>query len=196
VILATVKKALELVTVPALVPVTVSVKAKPAASVPTIVNVIAGEPAVTLPAVEAEAVMLVTVRNEPELVATEAFAPVTTSDKAAPAASVPTTVKVIPESSPAEVIVTFSAAVCVTDPPEAIAPVITKAVLPVTDAATEIQSASAESSPADVIMTFRATALVTEPLDASAPPITKAALFATAAATEIPSTSEVKGGVK
>ena len=190
--LLTVRNDPALVAVPAFTPVTVSVRAAPAASVPTIVNVIAGEPAVTLPAVEADAVMLATVKNKPELVATAAFAPVTISVKATPAALVPTTVKVIPESSPAEVIVTFSAAVCVTDPPEAITPPITKAVLPVTDAATEIQSASAASSPAEVIVTCRAPVLV----PTSAPPRTRAPLFATAAATEIPSASVAIGGVK
>ena len=131
--LATVKKEFTLVAVPALVPVTISSTASLALLVPTILNVIAGEPAVTFPSVEADAVMLEIFRNKSEPVATPAFAPVISSLKTAPSASVPTTVKVIDESLPTEVIVTFSATVCVTDAPNDIAPLITKAVLPVTD---------------------------------------------------------------
>ena len=41
------------------------------------------------------------VAKYPVLVAVPAFAPVTVSDKASPLTSVPTTVNVIPESSPA-----------------------------------------------------------------------------------------------
>ena len=78
------------------------------------------------------------VRNKPELSAVSAFAPITISVRAEPEASVPTTVKLIPESSPADVIATFWAMVFVTDPPEANAPSRTSAAFDATVAATEI----------------------------------------------------------
>ena len=89
------------------------------------------------------AVTLATVRNDPVLVAVPAFAPVSVSVNAAPAASVPTIVKLFAESSPADKIVIFCAKEFVTDPPEAKTPPRTNAALFATAAATEIPSASA-----------------------------------------------------
>ena len=131
VMLVTVLKSPELVaTPPAVAPVTVSIKAEPSALVPTILNVIpeslppdviviflaaaleamvlTATPAVTDPAGVPTAVMLVTVLKSPELVAVwPALAPATISFLAEPSALVPITLKLIAESFPPDVIVTF-----------------------------------------------------------------------------------------
>ena len=111
--------------------------------VPVKTSCLASVPTDTLPAGLPTAVTLVTVKNDPVLVAVPAFAPVTVSDNAAPAALVPTTVNSIPESLPSDKIVIFCAKELVTDPPDAKTPPITKAALFATAAATEIPSASA-----------------------------------------------------
>ena len=74
---------------------------------PVKTSCLASVPTDTFPAGLPSAVTLATVLNDPVLVAVPAFAPVTSSVKAAPVASVPTTVNLIPESLPAEAIVTF-----------------------------------------------------------------------------------------
>ena len=60
--------------------------------------------------------MLAIVKKDPELVAVPTFAPVSVSDKDAPLRSVPTITNATPESSAADVIVTFCATALVIDP--------------------------------------------------------------------------------
>ena len=103
-------------------------------------------PTETVPTGSPTAVTLVTVRKDPTLVAVPAFAPVTVSVKAAPAALVPTTVKLIPASLPEDKIVICWATAFVTDPLEATAPPITNAASSATSAAAEIPSASASTN--------------------------------------------------
>ena len=73
-------------------------------------------------------------------------APVITSVIAVPLSSVPVTVKVIPESSPADRMVTFLGESIVTDPPEAKAPPMVKLAAPPILAAVEIPSGSAAAA--------------------------------------------------
>ena len=151
-----------LVAAPAFAPATVSVTAAPVASVPTTVKLIAVSlppevivtfwatallivpsiPAETLPAGVPSAVMLEMVRKEFMVVTALLFPPVTVSENAEPNSFVPATMKVIPASLPAEVIVTFSATALVTVP----VPVITRAASFITAAAVEIKAASTEDS--------------------------------------------------
>eukprot|EP00914_Ancora_sagittata_P029547 GHVO01058502.1.p3 GENE.GHVO01058502.1~~GHVO01058502.1.p3 ORF type:complete len:118 (-),score=1.45 GHVO01058502.1:507-860(-) len=86
--------------------------------------------------------MLAIVLKKPALVAVSAFAPVRFSVRESPFTSVPTMLKDLLLSFPADKIVTCLPEAFVTLPPEAKAPPITKAALLPTEAATEIPSAS------------------------------------------------------
>ena len=79
-------------------------------------------------------------------VAVTVSAPVITSVIAVPLSSVPVTVNVIPESSPADYIVTFLGQSIVTDPPEANAPPIVKLAAPLILAAVLMPSVSAAAA--------------------------------------------------
>ena len=116
-------------------------------------------PAVTLPAGSPTAVMLVIVLKKPLLVSVPALAPVTDSDKASPLTSVPTTVKEMPLSSPADKIVTCLPEALVTVPPECKAPPITKAASSPTAATVDIPFASRATSSLMVI-TFTSELLI------------------------------------
>ena len=106
-------------------------------------SVLVAVPAETSPAGVPTAFISVMVRNCAVVIAVPAFAPVIISILAEPAPSVPVTLKVIPESFPAEATVTFMAMALVTeDPPAAKAPPIRRFALAVTVAAADIPSAS------------------------------------------------------